>query len=166
MRIGIIGSGGLGSSVARALGSKGVSATISNSRGPESLAALVEEAGPSITAGTVQEAASADIVLVAVRWVDASAVLSGLPPWNGRILIDGTNPVEFIDPDSADAKDPNNPVGQYGKGRQSRRQTLQRGHKSVRARRADCQGVQPSRRSGPVRARSVRRAARAVLFGR
>ena len=114
MRIGIIGSGGLGSSVARALGSKGVSATISNSRGPESLAALVEEAGPSITAGTVQEAASADIVLVAVRWVDASAVLSGLPPWNGRILIDGTNPVEFIDPDSADAKDPNNPVGQYG----------------------------------------------------
>jgi predicted dinucleotide-binding enzyme len=114
MRIGIIGSGGLGSSVARALGSKGISATISNSRGPESLAALVEEAGPSITAGTVQEAASADIVLIAVRWVDAGAVLASLPPFNGRILIDGTNPVEFIDPESEGAKDPNNPLGQYG----------------------------------------------------
>lgn len=114
MSIGIIGSGGLGSSVARALGSKGISATISNSRGPESLPALAEEAGPSITAGTVQEAASADIVLLAVRWVDAGAVLASLPPFNGRILIDGTNPVEFIDPESEEAKDPNNPVGQYG----------------------------------------------------
>ena len=114
MSIGIIGSGGLGSSVARALGSKGIEATISNSRGPASLAALVEEAGPSITAGTVQEAASADIVLIAVRWVDAGAVLRSLPPFNGRVLIDGTNPVEFIDPDSAEAKDPSNPVGQYG----------------------------------------------------
>jgi predicted dinucleotide-binding enzyme len=114
MSIGIIGSGGLGSSVAHALGSKGIEATISNSRGPASLASLVAEAGPSITAGTVQEAASANIVLLAVRWVDAGAVLSSLPPFNGRILIDGTNPVEFIDPDSAEAKDPNNPVGQYG----------------------------------------------------
>jgi 8-hydroxy-5-deazaflavin:NADPH oxidoreductase len=114
MSIGIIGSGGLGSNVARALGSKGIVATISNSRGPASLAALVEEVGPSLTAGTVQEAASADIVLLAVRWVDTDAVLSGLPSWNGRILIDGSNPVEFIDPDSAEAKDPNNPVGQYG----------------------------------------------------
>jgi 8-hydroxy-5-deazaflavin:NADPH oxidoreductase len=114
MSIGIIGSGGLGSNVARALGSKGIAATISNSRGPASLAALVEEVGPSLVAGTVQEAASADIVLLAVRWVDTGAVLRGLPSWNGRILIDGSNPVEFIDPDSAEAQDPNNPVGQYG----------------------------------------------------
>lgn len=37
-----------------------------------------------------------------------------MPSWDGRILIDGSNPVEFIDPDSAEAKDPNSPVGQYG----------------------------------------------------
>jgi len=114
MSIGIIGSGGLGSNVARALAKKGLSATISNNRGPASLAPLVAELGPSIKAGTVAEAASADIVLVAVRWVDLEKALGNLPAWNGRIVIDGTNPVEFLDPDSPDAKDPSNPLAAYG----------------------------------------------------
>ena len=37
MTIGIIGSGALGSNIARALASKGISAIISNKRGPQSL---------------------------------------------------------------------------------------------------------------------------------
>ncbi|CAE6846755.1 MULTISPECIES: NADPH-dependent F420 reductase [Paraburkholderia] len=114
MSIGIIGSGGLGANVARALAKTGISATISNSRGPASLTPLIEEVGPSIKAATVQEAASADIVLVAVRWVDLPTVLAGMPAWNGRIVIDGTNPVEFLDPNSPDAKDSNNPLSAYG----------------------------------------------------
>lgn len=114
MSIGIIGSGALGADVARALAKKGIAATISNSRGPASLAALVQELGPSITAGTTAEAASADIVIAAVRWIDAEKVMSGLPAWNGRIVIDGTNPVEFLDPNSPDAKDPSNPLAAYG----------------------------------------------------
>jgi predicted dinucleotide-binding enzyme len=114
MSIGIIGAGGLGSKVARALAKKGISATISNSRGPASLAPLIEEVGPSIKAGTLAEAASAEIVLVAVRWVDLGKALRGLPAWNGRIVIDGTNPVEFLDPNSPDAKDPSNPLAAYG----------------------------------------------------
>ena len=114
MSIGIIGSGGLGANVARALARKGLSATISNNRGPASLAPLIAELGPSIKAGTAAEAASADIVLVAVRWVDLGKALGSLPAWNGRIVIDGTNPVEFLDPDSPDAKDPSNPLAAYG----------------------------------------------------
>lgn len=114
MRIGIIGSGSLGSNFARTLARNGIAATISNSRGPASLAPLVEELGSSITAGTVQEAASADIVLVAVRWVDAEKVLTGLPAWDGRIVVDGTNAVAFFDPSSPDAKDPTNPLAAYG----------------------------------------------------
>ena len=115
MTIGIIGSGALGSNFARILAKKGISATISNSRGPASLTDLVKELGPSIKAGTVEEAASADMVLVAVRWVDAEKVLGSLPAWNGRIVIDGTNPVEFFDPaTSPDAKDPSNPLAAYG----------------------------------------------------
>jgi predicted dinucleotide-binding enzyme len=112
MKIGIIGSGGLGSNVARALAKKGISATISNSRGPSSLAALVAELGPSIKAGTVTEAASADIVLMAVRWESLPEVLSGMPAWNGRIVIDGTNPVAFLDPNTP--KDPTNPLADWG----------------------------------------------------
>jgi predicted dinucleotide-binding enzyme len=114
MSIGIIGSGALGANVARALAKKGIAATLSNSRGPDSLAALVQELGPSIKAGTTCEAASADIVVAALRWVDAEKVLSGLPAWKGRIVIDGTNPVEFLDPNSPDAKDPSNPLAAYG----------------------------------------------------
>src|SRR5882724_9069624 len=114
MSIGIIGAGALGSNVARLLAKSGISATIANSRGPESLARLVGGLGPSIKAGTVEEAASADIVLVAVRWVDLEGALGGLPAWNGRIVIDGTNPVAFLDPDAPDAKDPSNPLAAYG----------------------------------------------------
>lgn len=115
MTIGIIGAGALGSNFARILAKKGISATISNSRGPASLAELVEELGPAIKAGTVEEAASADMVLVAVRWVDAEKVLGNLPAWQGRIVIDGTNPVEFFDPASSpDANDPSNPLAAYG----------------------------------------------------
>ena len=113
MTIGIIGAGALGSSVARLLAKSGISATIANSRGPESLGHLVGELGPSIKAVTAKEAASADIVLVAVRWVDLEKTLGGLPAWNGRIVIDGTNPVAFLDPGSPDAKDPNNPLAAY-----------------------------------------------------
>lgn len=114
MSIGIIGAGALGSNVARLLAKSGVSATIANSRGPESLAGLVGQLGPSIKAGTVEEAASADIVLVALRWVNLEKALGSLPAWNDRIVIDATNPVEFLDPDSPDAKDPSNPLAAYG----------------------------------------------------
>ena len=114
MSIGIVGAGALGSNVARLLAKSGISATIANRRGPESLAALVAELGPSIKAGTLKEAASADIVLVAVRWVDLEKALGGLPAWNGRIVIDATNPVAFLDPGSPDAKDPGNPLAAYG----------------------------------------------------
>jgi 8-hydroxy-5-deazaflavin:NADPH oxidoreductase len=114
MSIGIIGAGALGSNLARAFAKVGISAIISNSRGPESLAGLVQELGPAIKAGTTEEAAKADIVVVAIRWVDLKRVLEGLPAWNGRILVDGTNPVEWIDPDSPDVNDLGNPLAAYG----------------------------------------------------
>jgi len=114
MSIGIIGSGALGSNVARMFAKRGIAATITNRRGPASLAPLIAEVGPSIRAGTLEEAASADIVLVALRWVDLEKVLGGLPAWNGRIVVDATNPVEFLDPNSAAAKDPSNPLAAYG----------------------------------------------------
>ncbi|SCX17211.1 NADPH-dependent F420 reductase [Agrobacterium sp. DSM 25558] len=114
MTIGIIGSGALGSNLARIFAKNGIAATISNSRGPASLAALVEELGSSITAGTVEQAASADIVFAAMRWSVAKDVLTSLPAWNGRIIVDGTNAVEFLEPNSPDANDPNNPLAAYG----------------------------------------------------
>src|ERR1700716_2000351 len=94
MSIGIIGSGAIGSAFARMLARAGIEATISNSRGPDSLKELVRELGPSIKAGTREEAARADIVFIAVNWTKLPAALAGLPAWDGRIVIDANNPIE------------------------------------------------------------------------
>jgi predicted dinucleotide-binding enzyme len=93
MSIGIIGSGAIGTAFARTLARAGIEATISNSRGPDSLKALVRELGPAIKAGTREEAARADIVFVAVNWTKLQAALAGLK-WSGRIVIDANNPIE------------------------------------------------------------------------
>jgi 8-hydroxy-5-deazaflavin:NADPH oxidoreductase len=93
MSIGIIGSGAIGTAFARTLARAGIEATISNSRGPDSLKALVRELGPAIKAGTREEAARADIVFVAVNWTKLQAALAGLK-WSGRIVTDANNPIE------------------------------------------------------------------------
>lgn len=92
--IGIIGAGNIGSAFARALARAGLQATIANSRGPQSLAPLVQELGPAITAGSREEAAAKNIVLVAVKWSKLPEALRGLPDWGGRIVIDANNPIE------------------------------------------------------------------------
>jgi predicted dinucleotide-binding enzyme len=94
MTIGIIGAGQIGSAFARALARNAIPATIANSRGPETLESLTSELSPYIAAGTVQEAASADIVLVAVPWSKLGQSLAGLADWRGRTVIDANNPIE------------------------------------------------------------------------
>ena len=93
MRIGIIGAGGIGQAFAGHVAKAGYETIVSNSRGPESLAKLVSELGPRAKAGTRQEAAQADVVVLAVNWEQVRPALTDLPAWNGRILIDATNPV-------------------------------------------------------------------------
>ncbi|MFL5039066.1 MAG: NADPH-dependent F420 reductase [Xanthobacteraceae bacterium] len=94
MTIGIIGSGAIGAAFARTLARAGIAATISNSRGPDSLKDLVSELGPLIKAGTREEAARADTVFIAVNWSKLPAALGGLPDWSNRIVIDANNPIE------------------------------------------------------------------------
>jgi 8-hydroxy-5-deazaflavin:NADPH oxidoreductase len=93
--IGIIGAGNIGQAVAKRLASAHLEASISNSRGPESLSSLVRELGPGIKAATRHEAAQADIVFLAVPWTTHADVVSDLPPWGGRIVIDAMNAASF-----------------------------------------------------------------------
>jgi predicted dinucleotide-binding enzyme len=93
MKIGIIGTGGIGQAFAGQVVKAGYQVIVSNSRGPESLAGVVSELGPRAKAGTRQEAAQAGVVVLAVQWSQLRAALSDLPAWSGRILIDATNPV-------------------------------------------------------------------------
>lgn len=94
MTIGIIGAGLIGAAFARRLAQANLPAILSNSRGPGSLVDLVADIGGSIRAGTRDEAAAQDLVLVAVSWSKLPAALRGLPDFHGRIVIDANNPIE------------------------------------------------------------------------
>ena len=88
--VGIIGAGRLGQAMARTALRGGRSVVIANSRGPESLAAVVSAFGDGVSAGTAGEAASAGIVAIAVPWDHVHEAVRGLS-WNGQIVIDATN---------------------------------------------------------------------------
>ncbi len=92
--IGIIGAGQIGHAIATALARQGIAATLSNSRGSDSLTDVVAAIGPSIAAGTREEAAAKDIVFVAVNWSKLPAALAGLPDFGNRIVVDANNPIE------------------------------------------------------------------------
>ena len=92
--IGIIGAGYIGRAVAAALAKHGIPATLANSRGPETLADIVAAIGPSIAAGSREDAAAKDIVIVAVNWSKLQAALGGLPDFARRIVVDANNPIE------------------------------------------------------------------------
>jgi predicted dinucleotide-binding enzyme len=93
VKIGIIGAGGIGRAFAGHVARAGHAVVLSNSRGPEALAEAAAAMGPAALAGTREEAARAEVVVLAVPWQQWEAALAGLPPWNGRILVDATNAV-------------------------------------------------------------------------
>lgn len=93
MKIGIIGSGQIGRAFAGQVARAGYEVVISNSRGPESLAGVVQELGGNVSAGTAAQAAAADVVFLAVLWTHLEQVTSSIPSWEGRILIDPMNPI-------------------------------------------------------------------------
>ena len=88
--VGIIGAGRIGQAMARVATRAGRSVVIANSRGPESLAPVTSALGEEVSAGTAAQAASADIVVIAVPWDRVREAVQGLS-WNGQIVIDATN---------------------------------------------------------------------------
>ena len=90
MDVGIIGAGRLGQAMAHTARRAGRSVTIANSRGPESLASVVSALGEGVSAATLDEAASAGIVVIAVPWDRVPEAPQGLD-WNSQIVIDATN---------------------------------------------------------------------------
>jgi 8-hydroxy-5-deazaflavin:NADPH oxidoreductase len=98
MKIGTIGAGEVALAFAREALAQGHEVVLSSRRGPEALAAKVAELGKGASAAPVADAASLDYVLLAVPWNNVEEALSGLPDWNGRVLIDATNPFSEYSP--------------------------------------------------------------------
>jgi 8-hydroxy-5-deazaflavin:NADPH oxidoreductase len=90
MRIGLIGAGNIGSTLARLAVEHGHDVMLSNSRGPETLGGLVSHLGARAVAGTASEAAAfGDVVAVAIplknyRRVPAAELAN-------KIVIDANN---------------------------------------------------------------------------
>jgi predicted dinucleotide-binding enzyme len=97
MRFGTIGAGTIGRALARHVVTAGYPVVLSNSRGPSTLTDTVAGLGPLASAGTVAQAAQADIVFLAVGYLDVPRALAGLPDWDGRVLVDTTNQFQLID---------------------------------------------------------------------
>jgi len=90
MVVGLIGAGHIGSQIARLAVANGFQVVISNSRGPETLAALVKELGPNARAASAVDAAKAgDIVVVTVPLKNYRDV--PVAPLAGKIVIDTNN---------------------------------------------------------------------------
>jgi predicted dinucleotide-binding enzyme len=90
MRIGIVGSGKIGTTLAQLLLPAGHEVWIANRRGPDSLQDLVAGLGPRAHAATVAQAAeAADVVIVAVPFGAYQELPAGL--LRGKVVIDATN---------------------------------------------------------------------------
>lgn len=88
--LGIIGTGAIGSTLARLAIAAGFDVILSNSRGPQTLTELVSELGPRARAATVSEVASeADVVITAIPL----SAHTDLPADElaGKVVIDTTN---------------------------------------------------------------------------
>lgn len=90
MNIGIIGAGKIGATAAQLFIQAGHRVALSNSRGPESLHALIEQLGAQAQAMTIDDAATfGDVVLIAIplgqfKSLPAAALA-------GKIVIDANN---------------------------------------------------------------------------
>ena len=88
--IGFIGSGKIGSTVARLAVDAGHQVVVSNSRGPDTLGDLVSELGPNARAGTVEEAATAGDLVVVTIPLKAYAEVP-VAPLAGKPVLDTMN---------------------------------------------------------------------------
>lgn len=90
MKIGIIGAGTIGTAFAKHVAAAGYEVVISNSRGADTLKEKIKQIGGNIVAGSVEEAAKADVILLAVRWQQVAEALDTLS-LEGKVVIDPTN---------------------------------------------------------------------------
>ena len=98
MKIGFIGAGTVAQTLAKHVLPFGHEVVLSNTRGPDSLAALVQQLGAGASTGTPQQAADQELVVLAVEWWNVQKALSAVPDWNGRVLVDATNRLASVNP--------------------------------------------------------------------
>ncbi len=91
MKYAIIGSGKIGTALARTFARNNIEVAIANSRGPETLASLMEQLGPTVVPQSIQDACEAELIFLAVPFPAHKEVARHFEQWNGKIVVDLTN---------------------------------------------------------------------------
>jgi 8-hydroxy-5-deazaflavin:NADPH oxidoreductase len=91
MKYAIIGSGKIGTALARTFARKNIEVAIANSRGPETLASLRQELGLSVVPQSLQDALKAEMIFLAVPFPAHKDVAKRSNQWNRKIVVDLTN---------------------------------------------------------------------------
>ncbi|MBK8903850.1 MAG: NADPH-dependent F420 reductase [Anaerolineaceae bacterium] len=95
MKIGIIGTGNVGSALGKGWASQGHK-VVFGTRQPEGekVQKLLAEVGEGVTAVPIPDAIQqSDIIVLATPWNAASDVAHAVTNWRGKIVIDATNPI-------------------------------------------------------------------------
>ena len=92
MKLGFIGAGDFAQAVAKRALKAAHEVLLSNSRGPDSVRGIAHQLGAGAKPATIEEAATCQIVDLAVPWDRVAETLASLPRWKNQILIDATNP--------------------------------------------------------------------------
>jgi 8-hydroxy-5-deazaflavin:NADPH oxidoreductase len=91
MRIGILGSGRIGSNIGERLAIAGHAVVFSGSRNPTRLDALAASSPGATAASPAEAVASCEVIVFSVPWTQIDDVLGQTGPLDGRIVIDTTN---------------------------------------------------------------------------
>ncbi len=91
MKIGILGAGKVGATLAARYAAAGHEVLVANSRGPRSVLEIFSKAAEPVTAATVAEVVQCEVVVLATPWLKVQDVLTPSVSWEGRILVDTTN---------------------------------------------------------------------------
>jgi 8-hydroxy-5-deazaflavin:NADPH oxidoreductase len=101
VRYSIIGFGNFGQALARLFARKNIEVAVASRRPPESLRPLAREIGPTIKAQSLADALEADVVFLAVPFLQHRDVAKARASWKGKLVVDVTNafgvPVEELD---------------------------------------------------------------------
>ncbi|KQS03583.1 NADP oxidoreductase coenzyme [Sphingomonas sp. Leaf357] len=92
MTYAIIGTGNVGTAVARRFAHANIPVRIANTRGPDSIAPLARELGEAIQPSTIEEALEADVIFLALYFIHVEALAAVRSDWSGKTVIDATNP--------------------------------------------------------------------------
>jgi len=91
MKYAIIGSGQIGTALARTFARKNIEVAIANSRGPKTLACLTKKLGPSVHPQSIHDAYEAEMIFLAVPFPAHKDVAKQFKNWNGKIVVDAMN---------------------------------------------------------------------------